>query len=227
MDPRIKSEQVIEVFDHRFSNDSHLFTNAIIQIELLGACATVVAEKFQQSQKDISQESAVLLHTGIISNTLNFQAHITTSRDKAMASWLNKKFALPADFAWQMFKAKSDFSGSKLADSIEQDFRSGGLGKIGIAQIEMIGGEELVKNRASEILEKLQQKQKALGLEYIFLSIVELKEGHNIFVSSDLKTQDLLKSVFNVNFENNIAVLPDLLMRKEIRPLLQKAIGEM
>ncbi|MCX6790985.1 MAG: DHH family phosphoesterase [Candidatus Gribaldobacteria bacterium] len=224
LDERIRLDKVVEIIDHRLLNDSQLFPQAKVQIEALGAAATLIAEKFQQSQKGISQTAVILLQTAIISNTLNFKAHITSQHDRAMFNWLSQYFTLPTDFAWQMFMAKLDFSGSKLTEALEHDFRSGGLGKIGIAQIEMIGGAKLVDERLEEILDKLNQKQKELSLDYIFLSIIELKEGHNILVTSDRLTQNLLENVFKTNFKNNVAILSDLLMRKEIRPLLKATL---
>lgn len=45
----IKPEQVVEVIDHRLFNDTNNFPNAKIQLELVGSCATLIAEKFFNS----------------------------------------------------------------------------------------------------------------------------------------------------------------------------------
>ena len=71
----------IEVVDHRAVNEADKFQNAKIQIEMVGSAATLIAEKFLHATTSTSPESAALLYSAIISNTINFQANVTTDRD--------------------------------------------------------------------------------------------------------------------------------------------------
>ena len=118
LDKSVNPQNVIEIIDHREVTDANLFPNAKIQIELIGAAGTLIAEKFIKRQTEISFESAVLLYGAIISNTLNFKSNTTTERDRIAASWLNKKANLPENFAKEMFLAKSDLAGEKLIKRI-------------------------------------------------------------------------------------------------------------
>ncbi len=223
LEGKIASSKVIEIIDHRQVHEAHEFTNATVQIELVGAACTLIAEKFMQQNIPISKESAILLYSAIISNTLNFKGTVTTDRDKQAARWLNQTAQLPANFWKELFIAKSDLSGTKLAERIESDFAHFTMGdkKVGIAQIEMIGAQKLVMERSAEILEALEKIKKDMKLDYIFLTTIELEGYKNFFIANDSATKELLEKVLQVRFVGNIAERPNLIMRKQITPLLK------
>ncbi len=77
----IRREDVVEVIDHRkvdLTQVRRLFPNARIQIELVGAAATLVAERLKEAPE---KELAILIYCAIISNTLNLKSCTTTKRD--------------------------------------------------------------------------------------------------------------------------------------------------
>jgi len=223
LEGKVPPEKVVEIIDHRKINEADKFPNAEVQIELVGAAATLVAEKFMHNKVDISKESATLLYSAIISNTLNFKGTVTTERDKKAAEWLNKVAKLPESFWKEMFTAKSDLSGNKLAERIEGDFAWFAMGnkKVGIAQIEMIGAKNLLDTRNEEVIQTLNKIKKDMNLDYIFQNTIELENARNFFVAGDLETQKLLEKVLGVKFVNEIAEKPNLIMRKQIVPLLK------
>lgn len=188
IDKSLNPKQVVGGIDHRQINDAYLFPNAKIQIELVGAAATLIAEKFIEHKISISFESVVLLYGAIISNTLNFQSSTTTKRDKNVVQWLARQHQLPTNLAEEMFLAKSDLGGDQLQERINGNFAWFDLAgrKIGIAQIEMIGVDNLIKKRKGEILIELKKAQKRLNLDNVFLSAIELRDGFNIFVSNNV-----------------------------------------
>lgn len=223
LDKSIIPQNVIEVIDHRKINDQHLFPNAKIQIELVGSCATLIAEKYRQKGIMPSLESAILIYGAIISNTLNFKANTTTERDRAIADWLAKNFDLPKNLAEEMFLAKSDLGAGKLQQKIRHDFAWFEFAgqRVGIAQIEMIGGRDLLEQRHDEIFSELSELKAELLLDFVFLSIVELKEEINFFVAWDKKTQKILADIFDLEFVLGQATRSGLIMRKEITPLIK------
>jgi manganese-dependent inorganic pyrophosphatase len=211
-----KPEDVIEVIDHRKINDAKLFVNAKIQIELVGAAATLIAEKFQSSEVVMSKQSGVLLYGAIISNTLNFKASVTTDRDLKMAEWLKEKFNFSNGFASEMFLAKSDLTRDKLRDRLSGDMAI--KEDLAIGQIEMIGANKLVEGRKPEILKELREIKSRSKSSMIFLSIIELEDNFNLFITEDPKVQKMLKEIFRIKFEDNVAKREGLIMRKEIMP---------
>lgn len=228
LEGKIDAKKVIEIIDHRKIHEADKFSNAKVQIEFVGAAATLVAEKFMQNKIEISKESAILACGAIISNTLNFKGSITSERDKKAFIWLNKIAHLPGNFWKELFLAKSDLTGVRLQQRIEGDFADFVLSgkKIGIAQVEIIGAEKLVIERGSEITQILEKIKKEMNLDYIFQNTIELEETKNFFVACDLETQKLLEKVLNVHFVGIVAERPSLIMRKQIVPLLKNELGK-
>ncbi|HXK36199.1 MAG TPA: DHHA2 domain-containing protein [Candidatus Paceibacterota bacterium] len=223
----IAPEKITEIIDHRVVHEANAFPNARVQIELVGASATLITEKFMQGTVEPSREVASLLCGGIISNTLNFKASVTTGRDRAAAAWLNRIAGLPEDFWREMFMAKSDVSGERLAQRMRGDSKWYVLNgkRVGITEIEMIGARALVTERADEIIGILADIMKERQLDFIFHNTVELEELRTFLVASDPATQQLLRDAVQATFTGSVAELPYLLMRKEIIPLLKQALG--
>ncbi len=229
IDKRIDPKKVIEIIDHRKINMAESFPNAKVQIELVGAAATLIGEKFKEQNIDLTKDIATLLYGAIISNTLNFQAKVTTDQDRAMVTYLKEKFYFPEDFAHKMFLSKSDLSGEKLIKTIRGDFagfKSHNFGgkKVSMAQIEMIEGQKLVENRKDEIVFEIKAIMKELDLDVVFLTIIDLEANQNILVAPSKGIEDLLNEILNIKFQNQIAIRPGLIMRKEIVPLVREGL---
>ena len=227
LDKFIKPETVIEIIDHRKVNDAAFFKNAKIQIELVGSAATLIAEKFYMNKIEISRDAATLLYGAIISNTLNFRSKNTTDRDRRMAEWLNKKFKFPQTFADDMFRAKSDVAAEKLAQRIEADFAwfAFGIRKIGFAQLEIMDAKIVAETRKTEIFNILNTLKTKENLDDIFISLIDLGAGYNIFIAENPSMQSILANILGVMFQDDIATRPGFMMRKEITPLLREKLG--
>lgn len=226
LEGNIAPEKVVEIIDHRKINEADKFPNAKVQIELVGSAATLIAEKFIENNINISKESAILLCGAIISNTLNFKGGVTTDRDKKAVEYLNKIALLPDNFWKDLFMAKSDLSGSKLSERIEGDFAWFTFTdkKVGIAQIEIVGAEKLIKERIEEIIKVLEKIKQDMGLDYIFQNTIELELECSYFISPDSKTQRLLEKVLDIKFNETVAKGPNLIMRKQIVPLIKEEL---
>jgi manganese-dependent inorganic pyrophosphatase len=223
----IRPEAVTEVIDHReVHTASQLFLNAKIQIEPVGSAATLIVEKYRSSQQSIDLHSAILLYGAIYSNTLNFQASIATERDKAAADWLQSQAEIPAALVGDMFKAKTRFASENLADALAIDTKQLSISKykIGIAQLEILDLQQLAVDRIGDILIALEHMKDEHRLDMSLLTAIDLKNGFNLFITSDAELQSALSKALKVTFKNNIAKRGGLLLRKQLIPLLKSAL---
>ena len=114
----IEKENIVEIIDHH-NKDSWLNdrNDIKIQIELIGAAATLVAERFKNENIKISRESAILLYYGIISNTMNLKIKLTSQKDIEMANWLKQQTPeITDEITTQIFVEKS-----QIGDSLREE----------------------------------------------------------------------------------------------------------
>jgi manganese-dependent inorganic pyrophosphatase len=219
---KIRPSQVSEIIDHRKFHTAEKFKNAKVQIELVGAAATLIGEKFFKAKIKPSYESALLLYTAIASNTINFKNNVTTERDKKIAKWLKDFYDLDGKIIEEMFREKSKIN-RPLREIFLEDKAVSEINKnrISVFQLEILEVEKLIKERVAEIKEFLSDYKKEEKLDIIFLTCVDLMEGFNMFVVVDSYTQNILENVLKVKFNNGISKREGILMRKEILPLIK------
>lgn len=211
----IRAQDVIEVIDHRATHQApELFINSKIQIELVGAAATLIWEKFKES---LDINSAILLYGAIYSNTLNLNPEITTARDLQAIKELEVN--MPVNLIMEMFQYKTDYIANNLEEVISGDFKTfdGGLG---IAQLEGFNLDDLINNNLESIKNILTSLKEKYNLKLIFLTAADIENGYNLFVAIDGETKVLLEKSLTLNFNNSIAKNNKLLLRKQILPLL-------
>lgn len=216
-------DQVVEVIDHRIINQGKEFPNAQLQIDLVGAAATLITEKYINTNTKISEQSAILLCSAIISNTINFKANVTTPRDHHAAEWLNKQVVIPENYINEMFQAKTQ-PDADILSLIREDFATFKFANqlVGIAQLEILNVQEFVDKRSHEIEEALLKYKKECYLDYIFISFIDLEKGNNTFMVLDDKTRNMLEMVLNISFAKNIGIKEGVTMRKTIAPLIER-----
>ncbi len=220
---KIVPEKVIEIIDHRQVGQTDEFVNAKKQIELVGSAATLVAEKFIGNNVKISRDSAILLLSAIISNTLNFKGSVTTDRDRVVADFLFEVSKLEKDYYKELFASKSDMAGEKLKNTLMADkivVRQISDKRIVVPQLEIIGAKELLEQRGPEILEILDEMKKTDQLDFIFLNLVDLENICNYFVTKDFETQKLINKIYGLDFVEGHAIKEGLVLRKQIWPLI-------
>lgn len=220
IDPEIPPEKVLEIFDHRELVFTEKFVNAQINIELVGSCATLIAEKFGENKINPSRSSATLLYSAIISNTINFKNFVTTKRDIKMANRLKNLLNLPADYIEQMFVSKSNVSKANFEEIIGQDFAVKEMGgrKIGIAQIEVAHLDELLAELGDETVNVLKKLKKEEKLDYILFTGIDVFKGVNTFVYCDKDSKKLFTKI--------LPTTGSIIMRKQIWPKLNSLLTQ-
>jgi inorganic pyrophosphatase/exopolyphosphatase len=218
--PLIDKNEVVEVIDHRRYNKTNAFPNAKIQVELVGSCATLIAEKYKSEDIEISKGNAGLLYSAIVSNTINFRNNVTTKRDIEMAGWLNSTLSLTEKYIKDMFAFKSRFF-KGLKEELEGEFSHYSDFGFGIAQLEIVDAGIFVKNNLEEIKSSLETMKSERKLDFVCLSAIDVLDGYNVFICIDADTRKVLEKVLGVTFNKDIARREGIIMRKEIIPLLR------
>lgn len=214
----IKKENIVEIIDHH-NRENWLDENPNlkIQIEPIGAAATLVAERFKNENIDISRESAILLYYGIISNTMNLKIKLTSSKDIEMASWLkNKVPEITDEITTEIFVKKSQI-GDSLREEMEVEFKDQFMTiSWSMGQLEVANVEEFLNKYENDIRKILDTVSTENEVDYISVNCMDIINGYSIIIARDEKTAKIISDAVGFEFENLKAKSDELVSRKEI-----------
>lgn len=220
----VKPEEVVEIYDHHFGFEKFwrekLGEKA--KIEPVGACATLIWEEFKKRKEGgvISAIAANLLYTAIVSNTLNFQASVTTERDKKAFEELKQFTSLPPDWIKEYYRdLESDINRDPSA-ALSNDT------KIQTVKGQACAVGEIGLWRSKEFIESHQNQIEAvlngLNASCWFLTSSSISEGKNYIYTKNQSIKNLLSSVIPIEFgSKDIGVTQKLWLRKEILKKIQ------
>jgi inorganic pyrophosphatase/exopolyphosphatase len=186
-------------------------------IEHVGAACTQVFERWEKAglADQISQTSARLLMCGILDNTLNFGADITTSRDKHAYDVLNRYANLPMDWVAQYFGAcqesvTEDIARTVINDTKVLDFRTYPK-TIALGQFAVWDAEEAVR----ESLVLFESTLASVEAHW-FMNAIGIGNKKSYFVTNIPEVKGWLTDLLGVAFEQDIAIANRMWLRKEI-----------
>lgn len=186
-------------------------------IEHVGAACTQVFEQWEQAGfiSQISKTSARLLMCGILDNTLNFGAEITTKRDKDAYKILSQYADLPTDWPSQYFGECQRSVLSDIAQAIQDDTKQIEFktfpGPVAVGQIAIWDARETIQEAFSTIKEKLSSTQSNW-----FMNIISISDNKSYFVSEVPAVKRWLTDLIGVEFEDNFAIAERSWLRKEL-----------
>lgn len=217
-DPITQSGQVVEVIDHhpgfeQFWQD-RLGDRA--QIEEVGAACTQVVERWQTARKLglMTPQTAELLSAGILDNTLNFTAQITSERDHAAYKLLQQIGGLPEDFAARYF--------SDVQSAIEADLKTAVINDAkqlkDIPKLPEYMGQLVVWDAntiISQRLEDVRAAMNSLATDW-GVNIVSIAKANSYFLCSAKEAEAQLASLLGIEFKDGISNPHPIMLRKEI-----------
>jgi inorganic pyrophosphatase/exopolyphosphatase len=212
-------DHVIEVYDHH-SGAEQFWADRIgerAHIEFIGAACTLIWEQYVKRghTEKISQTSARLLLTGILSNTLNFNAGLTHKRDRDAFVALKPLAKLPEDWPSGYYH---EMEASIMADvkrAVADDTKVVDVPNlkltVAIGQLELWDASDLLPKYCPEIKEALTRDG-----HLWFHTSPSISEGRNYLYTTDESVKKLLTRAIGAKFNGDIGHTTRLYLRKEI-----------
>lgn len=206
LDPR----DVVEVIDHRLHHRAtELFPNAAVQIEPVGAAATLIAERFQAAGLAPTVTAAQLLQAAIASNTQALRGSVTTDRDRLAFEALRALAPLAPDLIEQQFHARrlsilADLGAAIAAERKDFDDVEG---PYAFSQLELPGARHLVEASLPWV--------GALGPRAL-LNLVDVEVATSFLIAPDAGFRTWVERRTGLCFEGNVAECAGVLLRKQI-----------
>lgn len=214
---KIKAEKIIEVIDHHnTSPETQKLVNAKLNIQQVGAMATLIVEKFLENNVSISKISGILLYHAIASNTINLKAPVTTARDKKAFDYLKKLFPnlLNKDCIIEVFQKKSNIK--NIERTVLSDLKVY-ENSIIIGQLEITKAENFFHSNYDELQKILKIIEETYNSNNVILNIIDILKGFNIILFLN-ETPQIKRLISNHNLKsfNNVIKTNHIIMRKDL-----------
>lgn len=217
----VDHSRIEEVIDHHPGFEDYwkerIGKGAII--EHVGAACTQIFEKWEQAGllDKMSKTSARLLVCGILDNTLNFGAKITTKRDLHAYDELSKIADLPQDWPAQYFSACQTEITANLPQAIKDDTKTMAGFKtfaeaIAVGQLAIWDGQDVAAHSFETFKRTLQADQPLW-----FMNVISIKDGRSYFVTDAPQVAAWLSTLLGVHFNGSTAAAERMWLRKEIK----------
>jgi len=235
----MEEAEVIEVLDHHRLSALPTSVPIRFQIEPVGSCSTLVAERAVDLNKVFPPSIAGLLLCGILSDTLVFRSPTATARDRVAAHLLARTANLVAQNATddQTNEAISSVGesllgagaglGTRPADQIintDIKFYEEGNLRVGLAQTEVTSFSE-INDRLSELLDALQKLNDSQNLAMALLMITDVVRGNSRLIV--VGQPRLLNGLPYPHISDNVLDAPGVMSRKkQLLPVVLAALSE-
>ena len=223
----IENEEIEEIFDHHKLGGLSIPSPIFVNIKPVGSTSTIVAQLCKDKNVELKKDVASILLAGVISDTLNFNSPTTTNEDKNAVDFLNKIARLDVnDLASEMFKAKSDLTGTSADELINADYKEFNIKdkKIGVGVFETVSPDPVL-GKKGELLKALEEKKQKEGLDYLYFAIIDIISKKAYFVIISKSEEDLLKKALGGQDKKGYFIVSGIVSRKkQIIPAIEGAL---
>ncbi|MFF4026301.1 DHH family phosphoesterase [Nocardia elegans] len=213
--------RVTLVIDHHPDGDPAAFPSAVLQNEVVGAAATLVAERIEARDDaglaGLRAEHAALLACAIASNTLDFVAPSTTDRDRitfdSLAVVASSYIAFAA-LLEDMRGWRHSFLSRSTDEAVGQDVKiiEGTIGAIAVSQLEGDGASALLDR--ADLRDAVQRLGERAGVVGSLLSLVDTAAGTTTLLTADKRIREALMTLAPTVIDEFTLRLPVVALRK-------------
>ncbi|RBP88465.1 manganese-dependent inorganic pyrophosphatase [Cytobacillus firmus] len=225
----IKDVKILEVIDHHrianFETSDPLYYRA----EPVGCTATILNKMFKENGVEISKETAGLMLSAIISDSLLFKSPTCTDQDVAAARELAEIAGINAEeYGLEMLKAGADLSKKSVKDLISLDAKEFQMGsyKTEIAQVNAVDLNDVL-SRQEELEAVITENINHKELDLFVFVLTDILNNDSVAISLG-KEAAAVEKAYDVTLENNSAVLKGVVSRKKqiVPPLTNVLAGK-
>lgn len=218
--------KVLELIDHHRISNFNVDEPLYARVEPVGCTATIILKLFKENGLTPSKETAGLMLSAIISDTLLFKSPTCTQCDAKAGKELAEIAGVDLkEYGLEMLKAGTALGDKSEAELLNMDMKIFEIDgeKIGVAQVNTVNEAEVLE-RKEKLLAEIDNIIAKEGLKFFMLAITNiLTNDSTALVSGD--GNDVIEKAFGEKVDSNLVTLKGVVSRKkQIIPPLTKAI---
>ncbi len=188
-----------------------------ITIRPLACTATIMVDLMGEAAAKMPDAIKGAALSCIISDTLEFRSPTTTDRDREVVESLAADLGVNvADYAAEMFAAKSDVSAFSDAELIRMDSKEYEVGgkKFRVSVLETTA-PQIPLDRKDSLMDSFKSVAAEDGVDEVLLFVVDIiREEATLLVPNDL-VKTLAEKSFGATVSGDTVVLPGVMSRKK------------
>ena len=218
--------KVLELIDHHRISNFNVDEPLYARVEPVGCTATIILKLFKENGLTPSKETAGLMLSAIISDTLLFKSPTCTQCDAKAGKELAEIAGVDLkEYGLEMLKAGTALGDKSEAELLNMDMKIFEIdgAKIGVAQVNTVNEAEVLE-RKEKLLAEIDNIIAKEGLKFFMLAITNILTNDSAaLISGD--GNDVVEKAFGEKVDSNLVTLKGVVARKkQIIPPLTKAI---
>ena len=218
--------KVLELIDHHRISNFNVDEPLYARVEPVGCTATIILKLFKENGLTPSKETAGLMLSAIISDTLLFKSPTCTQCDAKAGRELAEIAGVDLkEYGLEMLKAGTALGDKSEAELLNMDMKIFEIDgeKIGVAQVNTVNEAEVLE-RKEQLLAEIDNIIAKEGLKFFMLAITNILTNDSAaLISGD--GNDVVEKAFGEKVDSNLVTLKGVVSRKkQIIPPLTKAI---
>jgi len=218
--------KVLELIDHHRISNFNVDEPLYARVEPVGCTATIILKLFKENGLTPSKETAGLMLSAIISDTLLFKSPTCTQCDAKAGKELAEIAGVDLkEYGLEMLKAGTALGDKSEAELLNMDMKIFEIDgeKIGVAQVNTVNEAEVLE-RKEKLLAEIDNIIAKEGLKFFMLAITNILTNDSVaLISGD--GNDVVEKAFGEKVDSNLVTLKGVVSRKkQIIPPLTKAI---
>ena len=215
----IEYAEILEIIDHHRLRSLETMGPVFFRNEPVGCTATILYRIYRENDVEIDQQTAGLLCSAIISDTLMYRSPTCTAVDRAAAERLAEIAGINVEeYAREMFSAGSDLENKQADEIFYQDFKKFTVGEIsfGVAQINSMNTDELqqIKQKLIPFMEQVDA-----GVDAVFMMLTDIMTESTEMLFFGKRAKQMIEEAFFVRTEDIIdehsCILRNVVSRKK------------
>ena len=218
--------KVLELIDHHRISNFNVDEPLYARVEPVGCTATIILKLFKENGLAPSKETAGLMLSAIISDTLLFKSPTCTQCDAKAGKELAEIAGVDLkEYGLEMLKAGTALGDKSEAELLNMDMKIFEIDgeKIGVAQVNTVNEAEVLE-RKEKLLAEIDNIIAKEGLKFFMLAITNILTNDSAALVSG-NGNDVIEKAFGDKVDSNLVTLKGVVSRKkQIIPPLTKAI---
>jgi len=220
-----RDADIIEIVDHHRIGDVTTSEPIFFRNEPVGSTATILTDLYDEADELIDSETAGLLLSGLLSDTVVLRSPTTTETDRTVAERLAATANVDIEtYGKELLQQKSKLGKKNPREIVLGDFKEFEFEShhVGIGQVETVTPETVLDQREA-VLAAMDNIVDQRGFDVLLLLVTNLLEGDSTAIVAGEYTATVAEAL-DTPFTDRTAFLPGFMSRKkQVVPPLEDA----